>query len=551
MNKPTWLEKIAPHQYQQHCICKPDDKQFVSELLSDGFVLKEGSVDEYIYIPFTVDHLQLEFGMALAEAFSSMSEDQLFSREFTLHFMSESQFAMAKRNWLQVPKETVILNYIPEMGIDNFLYIVADNYNDELVKLAEQNRKILDDEHFLKWLKENVVGRFNQIESYLIGFTIPKVCSLDVYNSYVDIVLPLASEYNKWVENFDRWRCSSESIISMLTHDEKICAFASVAWFCDKKVLPILFDILYDQKSDLGVKRIVKAGLNRVCQESVEFSTVINQELSSYLEDVGVSILNRPEATPFLVHEQNQSPPEIEAVKPDHPAAHPVQKPVAVSGKRKSNAGAPKQKWYPEQYEEDEVKSKFLANVWNVLMLDLDKLDYYSSTKNGLSKSKKGSKSFETAKRNLGTAIVLLAAKQIGFTDVDMSDCSAPMVRTFDFVKVSRGTVSQYLKVMNEHFLKLFSRKLTALTEDKKQQILNKLSNDESKLYLTNLVENYSKVVVLFNNAQFLIKECFGLKAEVKNFIVWEEIFSTDKILQNATHFDEKKLRKDTTKDEE
>lgn len=175
MNITTWLEKIAPHRYQQHCICKPDDKQFVNELLSDGLVLKEGSVDEYIDTPLTVDDLQLEFGMALAEAFSSMLEDQLFCREFCLHFMSKSQSVLAQRNLTrEIAKEAVILSCIQEMGLDDFLYTVADNYSVELTKQAEQERKRLDEKRFLEWLKENVIGRFGQIENYIIGFSIPK-----------------------------------------------------------------------------------------------------------------------------------------------------------------------------------------------------------------------------------------------------------------------------------------------------------------------------------------------------------------------------------------
>lgn len=292
METAEWFERTGSHKYRHHVICNHDDEEIQKEMLADGLKPINDGSNEFIGLEMEINHCQLEFGMALANELSIMAKDKFFLREYLLKFLSESQLAEAGYALSKEPKNLMVITLIKlfgidKFGIDNLLYLAANNYSKELVNEAIEKYEELDSDAFARWLQENVDRRpgisKELVASYFVCDNLSwPVSSIDVYNAFVDSVWPHAQEFDDWVAHFEHNICDTEFYHSILSGNEVLSGFVIFALFGMGKILPHLFSILNKDGVDLETKNIVFDGLLRVCGLEPDFAEAMQYEYNSY-----------------------------------------------------------------------------------------------------------------------------------------------------------------------------------------------------------------------------------------------------------------------------
>lgn len=289
MKNYSWLEKKGNHTYQLH-VWWDGNKQSLANLKTDGFTpICEGS-DEFVGNEYTFDNPYFEFGVSLYECFYKIIQDDLAARELCLNFYSEGEIANINRE-VELKPDDATYAFLANIGIDRTLYLVAQNYNKELVYEANEKYNSLDKNDFLKWLKDNIQPRFSGPERYSLWklfFTIEasRSAKYAVINEAWATFIESPDEYEQWKSTHQS--ITGKDIEILLSGDtSKTADFIALALFCEGELCPILFNILNNSSVPISVRRFIQDSLTEYAKEDDMFAKTLQEHYSEYQRYAG------------------------------------------------------------------------------------------------------------------------------------------------------------------------------------------------------------------------------------------------------------------------
>lgn len=282
MKKQRILEKLGSHMYRLHN--KWDGtSEMLDWLKENGFVASSDGSDDY-YRDFEENNDHFNFGASMSECFQVLCGNQHFNTTFCLSFaMGNKDAKFGKQLAETIDSIDLLLPLIRLMRIDNFMYLIARNYNKSLGDQAKEMFQKLDKAEFIKWAKGVVEPRFSggvtldEIRPYLIFDENPfkGINFLDAFYGSWCCAEENEEALGNWMEtNEIRLKNPAEVFNDCFLHpnDETTKLFALCYWFGGDPGACHLFSMLNSQDVSIGVKTLLRNTLTDYGKGDVEFA---------------------------------------------------------------------------------------------------------------------------------------------------------------------------------------------------------------------------------------------------------------------------------------
>lgn len=293
MEEQWTLEKLGGHMYRHHRLWDGTPKM-LDLLKKKGFIVSPDSSDDY-YLDFKEDDDNFNFGASLSECVQILCDNQHFYEAFILELAMGNKDARFGKQLVETfDSIDLLFPLIRFMRIDNFMYLIAKNYNKSLGEQAKKMCRELDEDGLVTWMKGVVRPRFsgnvtlNEIRPYLIfGENLfQDINFLDAFYSNWLCVKENENAYQNWIEIKEiPMKNPGEVFNDCFLHpdDRKTKQYAGYYWFGCGPCAFHLFSMLNNRDDiSIGVKSLLRDTLIDYGKGDVEFAKQLQQLYDGY-----------------------------------------------------------------------------------------------------------------------------------------------------------------------------------------------------------------------------------------------------------------------------
>ena len=258
------------------------------DLIEDGFMPSSNNAAEYVS-EINVDE-NFAYGLTIAECFIELAKSKLFVRDFVLNFSSEGEAAEGGKFLREkATSKDAVLALIENNGLDNFLYLVAANYDSELLEEAQLKRRELNDKQFLTWIKDNITPRSQGSgwKGYLIMAPLFENLSLEaVYEAFCFSLFEQREDFARWAEKAEA-NLYSALLENGVKPSDRIAVYLCTYLFFMRKISDIIFGMLNSQSVDYKIKGMMQTALSGFCSDDLEFGLELQEQYDAFCEVTG------------------------------------------------------------------------------------------------------------------------------------------------------------------------------------------------------------------------------------------------------------------------
>jgi hypothetical protein len=297
MEKQWTLEKLGGRMYRCHNVWD-GTSEMLDWLKEKGFSASSDSSDDYFH-DFEEDDDHFNFGASMSECFQVLCDNQHFCTAFILALAMGNKDARLGKQLVETKDPIDILfPLIRLMKIDNFMYLIARNYNKSLGDQAKEMYKKQDEDGLITWMKGVVEPRFSgnvtpeEIRQYLVIDENPfkGINFLDAFYDSWCCVKENEEAFRNWIKvNEIPMKNPAEIFNDCILHpnDETTKLFALCYWFGDVPCACHLFLMLNDEAVSIGVKTLLRNTLTDYGKGEAEFAKQLQSLYDEYKSIAG------------------------------------------------------------------------------------------------------------------------------------------------------------------------------------------------------------------------------------------------------------------------
>ena len=282
MEEQWALEKLGNHKYRHHRLWD-GTLEMLDVLKKEGFTDSLDYSDDY-YHDFEEADDHFNFGASMSECIQILYGSQHFYQAFCLTLTFDNKDARFGKQLAEAfDSIDLLFPLIRFMRIDNFMYLIARNYNKSLGEQAKKIYQEQDEAGFITWVKGVVEPRFsgnvtlNEIRPYLIfeENLFQDINFLDAFYSNWLCVKENEKAFHNWVEtNEIPMKNPGEIFNDCLLHpdDRNAKQYSGYYWFGYEPCAFLLFSMLNSQNVSIGVKVFLRNTLTYYGKKDEEFA---------------------------------------------------------------------------------------------------------------------------------------------------------------------------------------------------------------------------------------------------------------------------------------
>lgn len=332
MEEQWTLEKLGGHMYRLHQLWD-GTPEMLDWLKEKGFSASSDGSDDY-YHDFEEDNDHFNFGASMSECLQVLLGNQHFCTAFFLALAMGNKDARFGKQQVETKDPIDILFPVMKlMRIDNFLYLIAKNYNKSLGDQAKEMYQMLPETEFVDWLKSVVKPRFSgnvtseEIRQYLVFDENPfkGINFLDAFYDSWCCVEENAEAFLNWGKTNEIPMKNPAEVfndIILQPDDETTKKFAWCFWFGGDSCACHLFSMLNSEVVSIGVKSLLRETLTDYGKGDVEFAKQLQYLYDEYRAIIreGVNIIFYETTETDTTAQQT---PQIEGPEQEQPKQAP------------------------------------------------------------------------------------------------------------------------------------------------------------------------------------------------------------------------------------